>query len=439
MSRIDSKNVDVKRPRVGVRNASWATIAVFVLNGFFFASWVSRIPTVRDQLDIGPGTIGVILLVGSAGSVASLPLAGAVVIRLGTARTVACAAALAALGMIAVAASVLAGSVVLIALSLALANVGIAGWDVAMNLEGAMVEQGLGRAIMPIYHAGFSVGAVLGAAAGALVSRHGVAVALHLIVMAAAVALTVAVAVRWFLAEQHGTPHAETPTARTGADASSVQDAVTGQDAERQPVRRSPFAAWLEPRTLLIGLLVLSAALTEGAANDWLSLASIEAFDLTNSDGALVLTVFLAAMTVMRFVGTSFLDRFGRVLVLRICIALAVVGLLVFALSPSLPLAVAGAVLWGLGAALGFPVGMSAASDDPSRAAARVSVVSSIGYTAFLAGPPLLGLLAEHVGYRQSLLVIVVPLVISLFITRVAAPPAGSVGSLSDRADAVNA
>ena len=426
MSRIDSNH-----PRVGVRNASWATIAVFVLNGFFFASWVSRIPTVRDQLDIGPGTIGVILLVGSAGSVASLPLAGAVVIRLGTARTVAIAAAVGALGMIAVAASVLAGSVVLIALSLALANVGVAGWDVAMNLEGAMVEHGLGRAIMPIYHAGFSVGAVLGAAAGALVSRLDVPVVAHLITMAIVVALAVGVAVRWFLAEQHGTPHAETATATV--DAFGVQDSVV------QPVRRSPFAAWLEPRTLLIGLLVLSAALTEGAANDWLSLASIEAFDLTNSDGALVLTVFLAAMTVMRFVGTAFLDRFGRVLVLRICIALAVAGLLLFGLSSSLPLAIAGAVLWGLGAALGFPVGMSAASDDPSHAAARVSVVSSIGYTAFLAGPPLLGLLAEHVGYRQSLLVIVVPLVISLFITRVAAPPAGSVGSLSDHSDAVNA
>ena len=435
MGRIDSSNA-----RLAVRNASWATIAVFVLNGFLFASWVSRIPTVRDQLDIGPGTIGVILLVGSAGSVAALPLAGAVVIRLGTARTVAMAAGLAAVGMTAVAGSVLAGSVPLIALSLALTNVGIAGWDVAMNLEGAMVEQGLGRAIMPIYHAGFSVGAVLGAAAGALVSRLGVPVPLHLVVMAIAVAFVVAVAVRWFLAEQAGTPHAETATAGEALLGSDVQDAIVS-DAPAATVasRRSPFAAWLEPRTLLIGLLVLSAALTEGSANDWLSLASIEAFDLSDSNGALVLTVFLAAMTVMRFVGTAFLDRFGRVLVLRICIALAVVGLLIFALSPSLPLAMAGAVLWGLGAALGFPVGMSAASDDPTHAAARVSVVSSIGYTAFLAGPPLLGLLAEHVGYRASLLVIVIPLVISLFITRVAAPPAGSVGSRTDREDAVNA
>jgi MFS family permease len=127
----------------------------------------------------------------------------------------------------------------------------------------------------------------------------------------------------------------------------------------------------------------------------------------------------------MRFLGTALLDRFGRVAVLRLCAGLALVGLLIFGLVPDdmLWLAVAGAVLWGMGAALGFPVGMSAASDDPLRAAARVSVVSTIGYTAFLAGPPLLGLLAGHLGYRHALLVIVVPIVIGLLVVNAAAPP----------------
>jgi len=110
--------------------------------------------------------------------------------------------------------------------------------------------------------------------------------------------------------------------------------------------------------------------------------------------------------------------------VLRLCAALGLVGLLVFGLVPDtmLWLAVLGAVLWGMGAALGFPVGMSAASDDPLRAAARVSVVSTIGYTAFLAGPPLLGLLAEHVGYRHALLAVAGPIVIGLLVVNAAAP-----------------
>ena len=107
----------------------------------------------------------------------------------------------------------------------------------------------------------------------------------------------------------------------------------------------------------------------------------------------------------------------------RIKRTLALVGLLAFGLGPSVGLAIVAIVLWGFGAALGFPVGMSAAADDPARAAARVSVVSSIGYVAFLAGPPLLGALADHVGVRHALLTIVAPLVLSLLLAPVAAAP----------------
>jgi MFS family permease len=127
-------------------------------------------------------------------------------------------------------------------------------------------------------------------------------------------------------------------------------------------------------------------------------------------------------MTGMRLLGTGLLDRYGRVAVLRLCALLSICGLLLFALVPSLPFALVGVVLWGAGAALGFPVGMSAASDDPLRAAARVSVVSTIGYTAFLAGPPLLGMLAAQVGYRHALLAIIVPVLVGLFVLPAAAP-----------------
>jgi MFS family permease len=94
----------------------------------------------------------------------------------------------------------------------------------------------------------------------------------------------------------------------------------------------------------------------------------------------------------------------------------------VFVFGGSLALALAGAALWGIGASLGFPVGMSAASDDQRHAAARVSVVASIGYTAFLAGPPLIGLLGDRVGVLRALLVILVALVLSFAVTGAARP-----------------
>jgi MFS family permease len=137
----------------------------------------------------------------------------------------------------------------------------------------------------------------------------------------------------------------------------------------------------------------------------------------------MALFVFLTAMTGMRLLGTALLDKHGRVFVLRLSAGLAFVGLLVFGLVPWFPLALVGVVLWGMGAALGFPVGMSAASDDPVRAAGRLSVVATIGYTAFFAGPPVLGELAQHIGYRYALLAIAAPVVLGLLVAQVAAKP----------------
>jgi MFS family permease len=129
-------------------------------------------------------------------------------------------------------------------------------------------------------------------------------------------------------------------------------------------------------------------------------------------------------MTTGRVAGTVLLDLFGRLPVLWGSMAVAAVGVLLVVLGQVAPLVVIGIVLWGVGASLGFPVGMSAAADDPARAAARVSVVSTIGYTAFLVGPPLLGLLGSHFGVLNALLVVSVILVPSALAVPAARKPA---------------
>lgn len=396
--------------------ASVAVFAVFALNGFVFASWVSRLPAVRDALGLTPAQIGVVLLVGSAGSIVALPLTGAVIQRVGTARTTRGAALLTGLGFTAAAGSISAGSTPLLATSLFVGAMGIGAWDVSMNLQGAIVEHARSRAIMPRFHAGFSLGAVVGAGLGALAAGVGLPVAWHVVLaVVIAVGLTLALTGAYLPDPTH--PSAPGPD--HAPDPASVEAGTRGTRSGRRP---SAFAAWAEPRTVLIGLMVLAAALTEGSANDWLALAVVDGFEASDAWGAMAFGIFVASMTAMRFAGTRLLDSFGRVAVLRLCAASAIVGLALFGLAPTLPLALVGAVLWGLGAALGFPVGMSAASDDPVRAAARVSVVATIGYVAFLAGPPLLGLLADRVGYRSALLVILLPLALSLVLARYAAP-----------------
>jgi predicted MFS family arabinose efflux permease len=309
---------------------------------------------------------------------------------------------LAATGLLTAALGVAAGQILLVGFALAFAMMGIAAWDVAMNLQGTVVERELDHAIMPRFHAGFSVGAVAGALGGAAAAAGGLPVSWHLTLAVVAVALAV-----WVLTCAYLPDRAMTAPSHAGDSCGA---------------RRRAFAAWTEPRTVLIGLMVLAAALTEGSANDWLALAVVDGFSASNAFGALAFGLFVGSMTLMRFAGTRLLDRHGRVLILRLSAALAIVGVVAFALVPSLTTALIAVVLWGFGAALGFPVGMSAASDDPAHSAARVSVVSTIGYVAFLAGPPLLGMLADQIGYRYALLTIAIPLMGSLLLAPVAAP-----------------
>jgi MFS family permease len=174
---------------------------------------------------------------------------------------------------------------------------------------------------------------------------------------------------------------------------------------------------------------VLSFALAEGAGNDWITVALIDGFGASAELGTIGFAVFLAAMTACRWFGPHLLERFGRVASLRALAATAVVGLLLFGLGSSTPVALVGAVLWGLGVALGFPVGMSAAADEPEAAAARVSVVSSIGYCAFLAGPPVIGLVGEHVTVPRALLLVAGLLVLTCLIVGAARPPRPEVRS----------
>jgi len=255
-----------------------------------------------------------------------------------------------------------------------------------MNVEGAAVEQRLNRAIMPRFHAGFSVGTVLGALGGAAMVALDVPVTAHLIVVAViAASIVPASSLRGFLARE----------VERSADGSEVP----------QEMGPNPLLAWREPRTLLIGLFVLCMAFTEGTGNDWLAVAMIDGYGAVPVIGPLTFATFLAAMTLGRWFGPNLIDTFGRVVVVRTSAVVALVGLMLVVFGHFIPVAFLGAVLWGLGAALGFPVGMSAAADDPKMSAARVSVVASIGYTAFLAGPPLIGFLGDHVGVLRALTV----------------------------------
>jgi MFS family permease len=385
-----------------VRRARAAVYVAFIGAGFGFASWASRIPQVRAQLHVSPGVLGLILLCAAIGSAVAIPLAGLIIVRIGEAVTVTITSLIAAAGLAVVAVGYRHG-IPPVAAGLFLFGFGTGSWDVAINVQAATVEQVVGRAIMPKFHAGWSIGTVAGAAIGTALVALRVPVTAHLLAVAILVSVAVPAATRSFL-----------PSA-AGAGA-----AAGGGAAQSRP--RHPLAAWTEPRTLLIGLFVLCVTVIEGVGNDWLSLGVIDGYHTVAAVGTATFAGFLAAMTAGRWFGPRLIDRYGRVPALRACAAVALSGLLLVGFSGYLPVAIAGAVLMGLGTSLGFPVGISAAADDPRHAAGRVSATSSVGYGAFLAGPPLIGFVADQVGVLHALTVTGVLLVIALFACRATAP-----------------
>jgi MFS family permease len=380
--------------RAGVRGTSIA----FIGSGFAFASWASRIPQVRSHLHLSPAQLGLMLLSIAVGSLLALPLSGPVVHRLGSRRTVLWMAALLTVAVTAVALGYLAGTAYVVA-GLFVLGFAYGAWDVAMNVQGALVERHLGRSIMSRFHAGFSVGTVAGALVGAGMIALSVPVTAHLIAVAVGVGSVVMLGTRGFVDDDAG-----------------VEDEAPAE-------RRSALAAWREPRTLVVGVVVLAFAFAEGTAGDWISIATIDGYDVPAEVGTLAFATFLSAMTVGRWFGPGLLDRYGRVPVLRVLCALGIGGTLLFVFAPVTPLAFIGALMWGLGTSLGFPVGMSAGADEPRYAAGRVSVIASIGYCAFLAGPPSVGFLGEHVTVLRSMLAVAVLLGVAALLTGAVRPP----------------
>ncbi len=382
-----------------------AVFAVFALNGLGAATWAIRIPSIRDQLELPTSWVGYLILGVSIGSIVGLVLASHIMQWLGGRRTIAitlliCALALVVIGI----GTSVFGVFALVVAGMAVYGFGSAICDVAMNVEGAAVEKVIGRTIMPLLHASWSAGMVVGTTIGtALVFAH-VDIVWHALGMAVLLAIGAVVAPR------------AVPRVATHAD--------TGEEVAHVPFK-DRMSIWLEPRTLAIGLIALGMAFTEGSANDWLALGMVDDRGLDNGQGAALFTVFTVAMMAGRIAGGPLIDRFGRVPVLWLTGASAAIGVALVIFVPLIPVAIVGIVLWGLGASLGFPVAMSAAADDPVRAAARVSAVATVGYCAFLVGPPLIGLVGESVGILNALLIVFVLIVLATLAAPAARPRVG--------------
>lgn len=372
---------------------SWrnSIVLVFGFSGFALASWLSRVPSARDGLNATTLQMGVLALGISAGSIGGFYVASRVAPRFEPQRVIVIALCGSTVGLVVagLGASTF-GSYPLTFAGLLLLGLSNGTCNVTMNLEGSGIERALGKPLMPWFHAAFSIGAAVGAGAGALAAGLGMPVALHL---GAAAVVMVVVGVTATLR-------------RWPALGSEPAVSVSAEPSEEPlpPVTRRR-SAWFERRTLLIGIVVLGMSFANGAANDWAALATADSRGASDGVAALTIDVFTLAVVAARLSGVSVLARFGRVRTVQGSAFVAVVGMLLFIFGGSVATGFIGAALWGLGVALAFPIGMSAAGDDHRFAASRIAVVAAIGYAGSLVGPPLIGFVAGGAGLLYALLI----------------------------------
>ncbi|MEV7610200.1 MFS transporter [Microbacterium sp. NPDC089320] len=384
-----------------------AIFAIFLASGLSIATWASRVPDIKTALEVDKAQVGMLLLGAGIASIIGISTSPAIMARTGArlGMMVSIFTFASGVALIGIGANVL-GSYPVVLIGLVLFGLGNGCVDVMMNVEATAIEQHSGKTILPLFHAFFSFGTVIGAALGALAAQLHINVFTHTLVIAVAIAAIGIASI------------ANVPRREEALDP-AADDAEKAHWRERMHVAMS---AWREPRTYAIGVVMLGMSFAEGGANDWLALGVAEDHGGGTALGAAALATFSVAMTLVRVFGGPLVDRFGRVAVLRILAVAAASGILLFILAPTLPLVFVGAALWGVGASLGFPLGMSAAADDPAKAAARVSAAATIGYISFLGGPPVLGFISEHIGLLNTLYILVGLVVLSGLFSGAARP-----------------
>lgn len=364
----------------------WAIFGLMFIPGFTWASWVSRTPFMRDTLDASTELMGMILFGFSCGSMLGVLLAGKLIAQLGTQRVMRYGMVLLLIGLVLMALSLTMASALGVFASLTLL-------DVVINVEGAAFERALGRSVMTIIHGFFSLGTLAGALAGLLMTAADISTSLHFAAVLLADVLIAAVALRHLPATSDGERSEQT---HSGGFIAQVRHELR----DRQ--------------LLILGVVILAMALAEGSANDWLPLLMIDGHNLSHTQGTLVYAGFTAGMTLGRFLGGYVVDRIGRVWMLRVSAFSAAFGLMLVIFSDNSWLAAAAVLFWGIGAALGFPLTVSAAGDG-NNSAIRVTIAATLGYLAFLVGPPGLGFIGEHAGLRMAMLPVLALVVIALF------------------------
>jgi MFS family permease len=367
-------NSSISLPVRSLVVARWAVAAVFFLNGFAIANWVVRIPAVSAALNLSTGSLGLVLLAAAVGALVSMPVVGQLCSRFGSKQlTLFCSLGFALLTML----LALASSVVLLVLALFFWGALNAGLDVAMNTQGTTVERGFGRPVLSGFHAFWSVGSLFGAAVGGVFARFDVVAGVHLGIVGGLVLVAFFVVSRFLVLD--------------------VQDS----DSEVKSGLKLSVGLWA------LGAIAFCALLGEGAIADWGALYLKNSLGADAGLAAAGFAAFQMCMAAFRFAGDGLRLRFGDARVVLLSGVVAMFGMALAIVFDQIWVVILGFGFVGAGFAVIFPAALGLVSKlESGSSGPAIAWVGGVGYSGFLVGPPLIGLLSEFVSLRFGLLAV---------------------------------
>jgi MFS family permease len=356
-----------------------AVTAVFGMMGLGVGTWAARIPAIKDGLHLSPGILGLALLGSAAGSVLTMPAAGAILATRPPRRVV--QVGLLALGGL-LPVTTFATSAWQLFVVLAGWGAGLGVVDVGMNAEAAAVQDRLGRSLMSGFHAGYSIGGLVGAGLGGIAAAAGMSARTDFFITGAVILLVGGI---------------------------SAQTFTTRPKQQHAPGQRQRAARWPQWSWVLVCLAVMAFAsfLAEGAANDWSAVYLHSSLGAPVGLAAVGYTVFSATMTGGRLVGDRLADRLGPSRLVRLSAGVAAVTFGGALLIGQVWSAMAGFAVLGAGLSVVVPLVFTAAS-RLGRSGPNLALVTSAGHLGVLAGPAIIGGLAELIGLPAALGTVVV-------------------------------
>jgi MFS family permease len=367
-----------------------AIVLLFSIAGLTGASFMVRLPLVRELLQVNNQQLGLILLAFSMGALSSLIFVGKIISRIGTKPVIIVGFVVASVAAILQVTMATNHSVIGLAFAGFFSGFATGAADVAINVDGAEIEKRIGKSSLPRMHAAFSIGAFSGAMIG-----------------------TVAAAIDFPFFWQI-TLLAILSLVITGLAIKYLPSNIGKDEIDEASLDHTPAVKLINSTVILLALGILCVTIAEGAANDWIALAIVDDYKAGEANAGITYAIAMFGMTATRFFGGGFVDRYGKGPTLRVMISLGVVGVLVMIFGGQIWLAWIGAALWGIGVALGFPLFISAAAEQ-EHGPRKVAFVTTFGYVAFLVGPPLLGFLGQWWGLLNMFFLIATFLVVAWF------------------------